>query len=303
MHPLLRLTPKTFTTKNFRLQSGKVLPEVTIAYRTLGVLAPDRDNVVLVTHGNTSGPQMIAPGGSTGEGSWSEIIGPGKAVDTDRFFAICPNMLGSSYGSTNAASFDPATGRRYGPRFPDITVSDIVATQRAMLDHLGIERLVAIVGPSYGGFQAFQWAVNYPGMMKGIAAVVTSPALSPERSDGNVGAPARHPDAGPELERRRLLRCRRRAGGDDQDPHRHAQDLRHRDPAARYPERSRADRGGDPRRGHAMGAGGSMPTRCSSWPRRCEASTSRRNFRTSRRRCFTSCPGPTGCFLRTSRPA
>ncbi|QWG13199.1 alpha/beta fold hydrolase [Bradyrhizobium sediminis] len=177
---------KTFVTGDFRLQSGIVMPTVTIAYRTLGVLAPDRDNVVLVTHGNTSGPQMIDPLGSTGEGSWNEIVGPGKAVDTNRFFAICPNMLGSSYGSTNAASIDPATGKPYGPRFPDITVSDIVATQRALLDHLGIGRLVAIVGPSYGGFQAFQWAVNYPGMMKGIAAIVTSPVVPRERSEGNV---------------------------------------------------------------------------------------------------------------------
>jgi homoserine O-acetyltransferase len=177
---------KTFTTGNFRLRSGTVMPAVTIAYRTLGVLSPQRDNAVLVTHGNTSGPQMIDPGGSTGEGSWNEIVGPGKAVDTDRFFAICPNMLGSSYGSTNAASIDPATGRRYGPRFPDITVGDIVATQRALLDDLGIERLVAIVGPSYGGFQAFQWAVNYPGMMRGIAAVVTAPVVPRERAEGNV---------------------------------------------------------------------------------------------------------------------
>ena len=179
-------TAKTFVTSDFRLQSGVVMPSVTIAYRTLGVLAPDRDNVVLVTHGNTSGPQMIDPGGSTGEGSWNEIVGPGKAVDTDRFFAICPNMLGSSYGSTNAADIDPSTGGRYGPRFPDITVSDIIATQRALLAHLGIERLVAIVGPSYGGFQALQWAVNYPGMMRGIAAIVTSPVVPRERSEGNV---------------------------------------------------------------------------------------------------------------------
>jgi homoserine O-acetyltransferase/O-succinyltransferase len=141
---------------------------------------------VLITHGNTSGPQMIDPGGSTGEGSWNELVGPGKAVDTNRYFAICPNMLGSSYGSTNAASIDPATGKPYGPRFPDITVGDIVGTQRLLLDHLGIDRLVAIVGPSYGGFQAFQWAVNYPDAMNGIAAVVTSPRLPPERSDGNV---------------------------------------------------------------------------------------------------------------------
>jgi homoserine O-acetyltransferase/O-succinyltransferase len=177
---------KTFTVTDFRLRSGVVLPQATIAYRTLGTLAPNRDNAVLVTHGNTSGPQMIDPGGMTGEGSWNALVGPGKAVDTDRYFAICPNMLGSSYGSTNAASIDPATGKRYGSRFPDITVGDMVATQRALLDHLGIEKLVAIVGPSYGGFQAFQWAVDHPFAMKGIAAVVTTPALSPERSDANV---------------------------------------------------------------------------------------------------------------------
>jgi homoserine O-acetyltransferase len=177
---------QSFVAGNFRLQSGVVMPSVTIAYRTLGVLAPDRGNVVLITHGYTSGPQMIDPLGSTGEGSWNGIVGPGKAVDTDRYFAICPNMLGSSYGSTNAADIDPATGKRYGPRFPDFTVSDIVATQRALLDHLGIERLVAVVGPSYGGYQAFQWAVDYPGMMKGIAAVVTAPAVPRERSEGTV---------------------------------------------------------------------------------------------------------------------
>src|SRR3984957_7153218 len=175
-----------FTTENFRLQSGVVMPSVTIAYRTLGALAPDRGNVVLVTHGNTSGPQMIDPGGSTGKGSWNELVGPGKPVDTDRYFAICPNMLGSSYGSTNAASIDPLTGKPYGPQFPDITVSDIVATQRALLFHRGIERLVAIVRPSYGGFQAFQWAVNYPDMMQGIAAIVTAPVVPRERSAGNL---------------------------------------------------------------------------------------------------------------------
>ena len=177
---------ETFDIRDFRLASGGVMPAVTIAYRTLGRLAPNRDNAVLVTHGNTSGPQMIEPGGSSGEGSWKDLVGPGKPVDTDRFFVICPNMLGSSYGSTNAASIDPATGGPYGPRFPDITVADIIATQRALLAHFGIARLVAIVGPSYGGFQAFQWAVNYPGMMKGIAAVVTSPTMPRDRFVGNV---------------------------------------------------------------------------------------------------------------------
>src|SRR3981189_2130670 len=102
---------KPFAIRDFRLQSGTVMLAVTIAYKTLGQLSPGRDNAVLVTHGNTSGPQMIDPGGSTGEGSWNELVGPGKAVDTNRFFAICPNMLGSSYGSTNAASIDPMPGK------------------------------------------------------------------------------------------------------------------------------------------------------------------------------------------------
>jgi homoserine O-acetyltransferase len=177
---------RNFTTRDFRLQSGVVMPDVSIAYRTLGTLSPARDNAVLITHGNTSGPQLIDPGGSTGEGSWNALVGPGQAVDTDRFFAICPNMLGSSYGSTNAMSINPKTGRRYGPDFPDITVRDIVATQRLLLDSLGIRKLVAIVGPSYGGFQAFQWAVDYPDAMKGVAPVVTSPRVPRERSEGNV---------------------------------------------------------------------------------------------------------------------
>jgi homoserine O-acetyltransferase/O-succinyltransferase len=176
----------SFVIKDFRLQSGVVMPKVAIAYRTLGRLSPARDNVVLVTHGNTSGPQMIDPGGSTGEGSWNAIVGPGRAVDTDRYFVVCPNMLGSSYGSTNAASIDPLTGKRYGPDFPDITVGDIVATQRLLLDALGIAKLVAIVGPSYGGFQAFQWAVDYPDAMKGIGAIVTAPMVPHERSEGNI---------------------------------------------------------------------------------------------------------------------
>jgi homoserine O-acetyltransferase len=176
----------SFTFRDFRLQSGVVMPEVTIAYGTLGKLSPARDNVVLVTHGNTSGPQMIDPDGSAAEGAWSEIVGPGKAVDTDRYFAICPNMLGSSYGSTNAESIDPRKGTRYASRFPDITVRDIVATQRALLDDLGIAKLVAVVGPSYGGFQAFQWAVDYPDDMRGIAAVVTAPIVPRERAEGNI---------------------------------------------------------------------------------------------------------------------
>ena len=178
--------PKTFNIAEFRLQNGHLMRDVTLAYRTLGTLAPDRNNVVLITHGYTSGPQMIDPGAAVGEGSWNALVGPGKAVDTDRYFAVAANMLGSSYGSTNAASFDPVSGRRYGPRFPDITVSDIIASQRLLLANYGIDNLVAVVGPSYGGYQAFQWAVDYPDTVKGIAPIVTSPSVPRERSEGRV---------------------------------------------------------------------------------------------------------------------
>jgi homoserine O-acetyltransferase len=173
---------KTFEIRDFRLKSGLVMPEVRIAYRTLGTLSPSRDNLVLVTHGYTGGPQTISPT----DGGWRELVGPGKPVDTNRYFAICPNMLGSSYGSTNAASIDPRAGKPYGPRFPDITVSDIVATQRLLLNDLGVDKFVAVVGPSYGGYQAFQWAVDHPTAMRGIAPVVTSPSVSRERSEGRA---------------------------------------------------------------------------------------------------------------------
>jgi homoserine O-acetyltransferase len=118
---------------------------------------------------------MIEPGVASSEGAWSTLIGAGAPIDTDRYFVLCCNMLGSSYGSTNAASTDPRTGRRYGSKFPHITVVDIVTTQKRLLEHLGVTHLRAVVGPSYGGFQAFQWAVTFPDFMDGVAPVVTSP--------------------------------------------------------------------------------------------------------------------------------
>lgn len=161
------------TIRDFRLTGGAVLPEATIAYLTRGQLAADGRNAVLVTHGYTSGPRMIEGGESASEGSWARVVGPGCAIDTDSYFVIASNMLGSSFGSTNAASIDPVSGRRYGPRFPELTVGDIVAAQKHLLDALGVRHLVAVAGPSYGGYQAFQWAVDYPGFMHGIVAAVT----------------------------------------------------------------------------------------------------------------------------------
>jgi homoserine O-acetyltransferase len=185
-NPIGATEAKTFVIGEFKLRSGVVMREVEIAFRARGTLAADGRNAVLITHGYTSGPQMIDPAAGVGEGAWSEIVGPGKPVDTDRFFVVCPNMLGSSYGSTNAASINPSTGKRYAAEFPELTVSDIVASQHALLKSLGVTHLFAVVGPSYGGFQAFQWAVDYPDFMSAIVPVVTSPMAQRERSQANV---------------------------------------------------------------------------------------------------------------------
>jgi homoserine O-acetyltransferase len=164
-----------FRTRDFPLANGVVLPEMQLAYATYGRLAAAGRNAVLATHGFTSDHHAagVRPDGSAGW--WSALIGAGKPIDTDRLFVVASNMLGSSYGSTSPKSVDPATGRRFGPEFPAIALPDIVAAQKALLDHLGVKHLVAVAGPSYGGFQGFQWAVSYPDFMDGIVAAVTAP--------------------------------------------------------------------------------------------------------------------------------
>ena len=175
--PLVKVEKRTFTTKGFKLESGgATLPEMTIAYETYGSLAPDGSNAVLLTHGYTSSQHMAGRYGENGaEGSWDGLVGPGKAIDTDRLFVVSSNMLGSSYGSTNPAFINPATGKPYGPDFPDITLVDIVNAQKALLDHLGVKHLVAVAGPSFGGYQTYQWGVTYPDFMDGLVAVVSAP--------------------------------------------------------------------------------------------------------------------------------
>ena len=168
---------QTWTTRDFALESGVVLPELTLAYESYGRLAADGRNAILVTHGFTSSQHAAGKYSPTDEaaGWWDGLIGPGKAIDTNRYYVVASNMLGSSYGSTAPASINPKTGRRYGPDFPDITLRDMVTAQKAMLDALGVKHLVAVAGPSFGGYQAFQWAVTYPDAMRGVVAVVTAP--------------------------------------------------------------------------------------------------------------------------------
>ena len=168
---------RSFLISDFRLQNGTVMPQAKIAYETYGRLAADGKNAVLITHGYTSSHHAAGrnPANGNQPGWWDGLIGPAKAIDTDKLFVVSSNMLGSSFGSTNGASINPDTGRPYGPDFPAITVRDIVAAEKALLDALGVAHVVAIAGPSYGGYQAFQWAVAYPDFMDAIVPVVTAP--------------------------------------------------------------------------------------------------------------------------------
>jgi homoserine O-acetyltransferase/O-succinyltransferase len=178
-----------------RLACGELLPDVELAYVARGHLAPDGRNAVLVTHGYTSGPSMLSPGHHTAEGSWAPLLGPGRPLDTDRHFIVCSNMLGSAFGSTGPSHTNPATGKPWGPTFPRITLEDIVAAQHRLLHRLGVRHLQAVVGPSYGGFQALQWAVSHPDMVSACGAVVSGPYSPPGLDAASAAAKyADHPD-------------------------------------------------------------------------------------------------------------
>jgi homoserine O-acetyltransferase len=155
------------------LRLGGTLRGARLAYITRGRLARDGRNAVLLTHGYTSSHSFIEGGSGASEGGWSGLVGPGLAIDTDRWFVVSSNMLGSAFGSTGPRSANPATGRPYGPDFPPITLADIVMAQRRLLEALGVRALHAVVGPSYGGFQAFTWGVEHPDFVGGLVAAVS----------------------------------------------------------------------------------------------------------------------------------
>src|SRR5260370_13176422 len=142
---------QSFVITNFRLQNGAVMAEAKIAYEAYGRLAADGKNAVLITHGYTSTHHAAGRNPANGNlpGWWDGLIGPGKAIDTDRLFVVSSNMLGSSSGSTNGASRNPRTGKPYGPDFPAIQVRDIVAAEKARVDVLRVKHLGAATRPSY----------------------------------------------------------------------------------------------------------------------------------------------------------
>jgi homoserine O-acetyltransferase len=155
------------------LESGEKLTDVTLCFETFGQLSPTRDNAILVCHALT-GDSHVAGRYDPADrkpGWWDDAVGPGKALDTDRYFIICSNVLGGCQGSTGPSSLNPATGRPYGLDFPIITVRDMVRAQARLLDYLGIDRLVAVIGGSLGAMQTLEWAVTYPDRMKGIIPI------------------------------------------------------------------------------------------------------------------------------------
>ncbi|HEY2240252.1 MAG TPA: homoserine O-acetyltransferase [Streptosporangiaceae bacterium] len=183
-----------------RLDCGRELYPIRVAYETYGTLSPQRDNVILVCHAlsgdaHAAGFARIPSTASTRDGFaaddrdgaagkalgwWDGMIGPGKAFDTSRYFVVATNLLGGCRGTTGPSSPDPATGAPYGTDFPVITVADMVRTERAFLDALGIERLAAVAGGSLGGMQAFEWAILYPDQVDAVVGIASTHALHPQ---------------------------------------------------------------------------------------------------------------------------
>jgi homoserine O-acetyltransferase len=142
------------------LELGGEMPEVVVAYETYGELSAAKDNAILICHALSGDSHAARHDAEDAPGWWDIMIGPGKPIDTDRYFVICPNALGGCRGTTGPNSINPETGTRYGADFPTITAWDIVEVQRRLLDGLEIDKLVAVIGGSMGGHQVLAWATR-----------------------------------------------------------------------------------------------------------------------------------------------
>ncbi|MDB2433976.1 homoserine O-acetyltransferase [Luminiphilus sp.] len=162
------------------LESGEVLDEFELVYETYGALQPDGNNAILICHA-LSGNHHAAGFHSeadTKPGWWDTVIGPGKPIDTNRFFVVCPNNIGGCNGSTGPASISKTTGKPWGSLFPQVTVGDWVESQKRLAQHLGINQWAAVVGGSLGGMQALQWSVTYPDWVTHCVVIAAAPGLT-----------------------------------------------------------------------------------------------------------------------------
>jgi len=165
--------------KALLLQCGKTLAPIDVAFETYGCLNSSADNAVLICHA-LSGSAHVAGYNrpdDTKPGWWDDQVGPGKNIDTDKYFVICSNFLGSCYGTTGPSSINPKTGRPYGTEFPIITIADMVKVQKLLIEKLGIKQLLAVIGGSMGGMQVLQWAIEYPDSLKAAIAVAATTHL------------------------------------------------------------------------------------------------------------------------------
>ncbi len=162
--------------KDFTLQCGEKLQSITIAYETFGTLDDNKSNAVLVFHALTGDSHAAGFYKDTNEkpGWWDIVIGPGKAIDTDKYFVICSNILGGCMGSTGPSSTMSGKKELYGMNFPVITVTDMVRCQKKLIDHLNIKQLLSVIGGSLGGMQAMEWSVRYPDMVKSVIPLATT---------------------------------------------------------------------------------------------------------------------------------
>ena len=162
------------------LECGRSFGPITLAFETYGELSPAKDNAILILHA-LSGDAHAAGFDHPHErqpGWWDIMIGPGKAFDTRKYFVICSNVIGGCKGSTGPSSIDPQTGRPYALNFPLVTIHDMVNAQRVLIDHLGIDQLLCVVGGSMGGMQALQWVVSYPERVRLAIPIATTSKLS-----------------------------------------------------------------------------------------------------------------------------
>lgn len=163
----------------WRLRNGGTLPEIDVVYETWGALTPAKDNVLLLCTGLSPRAHARSSGADPRPGWWEEMIGPGQPIDTDRYYVVCVNNLGSCFGTTGPASINPRTGKPYRLDFPVLTIEDIAATSREALRRLGIDRVAALVGPSLGGMTALAYAMMFPDEVDALMLISSAGRASP----------------------------------------------------------------------------------------------------------------------------
>ncbi len=177
----LRHAQKLVLPGPWKLELGGLLPQVQVCYETFGTLSERKDNAVLVCHALSGDSHAGRHSQADDPGWWDLAVGPGKAIDTDKYFVICSNVLGGCRGTTGPSDLNPATGKPWGADFPAITVGDMVNVQAALVAQLGIEKLLAVIGGSMGGMHVLQWAIAYPDRVAAAIPIATSHRLRRRR--------------------------------------------------------------------------------------------------------------------------